>query len=116
MAEVTASDQFDPDSQPDATPDNDPPTQDDEATATPTVNPVADLSLTKTITLFTDVDGSGNISPNDIVLFTITVSNAGPNNATGVGVGDLLPSRATATRRTSPAAGRSRAAPCPGAA
>ena len=40
----------------------------------------------------TDVDGSGNISPNDIVTFTITVSNAGPNNATGVGVGDLLPS------------------------
>ena len=50
VAEVTASDQFDPDSQPDATPDNDPPMQDDEATATPTVNPVADLSLTKSIT------------------------------------------------------------------
>ena len=51
VAEVTASDQFDPDSQPDATPDSDPPTQDDEATATPMVNPVADLSLTKSITL-----------------------------------------------------------------
>ena len=38
------------------------------------------------------MDGSGNISPNDIVLFTVTVSNAGPSNATGVGVGDLLPS------------------------
>ena len=65
VAEVTASDQFDPDSQPDPTPDSDPPTQDDEATATPTVNPVADLSLTKSITLLTDADGSGNISPDD---------------------------------------------------
>ena len=92
MAEVTASNQFDPDSQPDPVPDSDPPTQDDEATATPVVNPVADLSLTKSITLLTDADGSGNISPGDTVTFTITVSNAGPNKATGVGVGDLLPS------------------------
>jgi uncharacterized repeat protein (TIGR01451 family) len=94
VAEVTASDLFDPDSQPDPTADSDPPGQDDEATATPVITPEADLRLTKTVTLFTDTDGSGagNITPGDIVLFTITVFNDGPSNATGVGIGDLLPS------------------------
>jgi uncharacterized repeat protein (TIGR01451 family) len=44
----------------------------------------ADLSLTKT---------AGNPSPgiNQSVTFTVTVSNAGPSNATGVAVSDQLP-------------------------
>ena len=61
VAEVTASNQFDPNSQPDPTPDSNPPTQNDEATDTPTVTPKADLSLTKSVTLLTDTDVSGNI-------------------------------------------------------
>ena len=117
VAEVTDSDQFDPNSQPDPTPDTDPPTQDDEATATPTVSPKADLSLTKSVTLLTDNDGSGlgNITPGDTVTFTITVTNNGPNNATGVGVGDLLPSGYSSPSNFSPAAAPSPAASCRGA-
>ena len=81
VAEVTASDQFDPDS----TPDNDDGDQseDDEDSAT-AVPPVADLSLTKTVSNpFPSVGG--------VVTFSITVSNAGPDDATGVGVGDVVP-------------------------
>jgi len=48
----------------------------------------ADLSLTKTV---------DNSSPHvgDNVIFTITVTNNGPSNATGVVVGDLLPAGLT---------------------
>ena len=79
-AQVTASDQTDPDS----TPNNNAPAEDDQATATPVPVPVADLSLTKTVSNATPTVGSN-------VTFTVTVSNAGPSAATGVRVGDQLP-------------------------
>ena len=79
--------------------------------------PIANLSLSKTVTLLTDNDGSGvgNITPGDFVTFTITVTNSGPNNATGVGVGDLLPSGYSSPTNFSPAGGTSPAASCRGA-
>jgi len=78
-AQVVAVDQFDPDS----TPDNNLPDEDDQAAVT--LDPAtADLSLTKTVS---------NATPNlgDSVTFTITVANAGPDNATGVSILDVLP-------------------------
>ncbi|MFO0807782.1 MAG: SdrD B-like domain-containing protein [Gemmataceae bacterium] len=80
-AEVSAADQFDPDS----TPNNNSTTEDDDDTATVTPGQIADLSLTKTV---------DNARPNvgQTVTFTITVSNAGPNGATNVAVRDVLPS------------------------
>jgi len=78
-AQITASDQFDPDS----TPNNNNPNEDDQASVT-TQQGVADLSLTKSV---------NNPAPNvgSTVTFTITLSNAGPNNAENVVVTDLLP-------------------------
>ncbi|MCG3158533.1 MAG: hypothetical protein DKINENOH_05177 [bacterium] len=85
VAEVTASDQIDPDSQPDPTPDNDPPTQDDEGAATVTPTAVADLSLVKSVNNPTANVGS-------TVTFTIAVTNNGPSTATNVSIGDVIPS------------------------
>ena len=98
LAEVTGSDQYDPDSTPDNgadTNDNgevgpldndgsqDPADEDDGDDAI-VVPQVADLSLIKTVS-----DATPNVG--DVVTFTITVSNAGPDNATNVSVGDALP-------------------------
>ena len=78
-AQVTASDRLDVDS----TPNNDVLAEDDqdEALVTPQV---ADLSLTKAV---------DNPTPNvgDQVLFTVTASNDGPNDATNVTIADALP-------------------------
>src|SRR5262245_33809701 len=78
-AEISASDQPDPDS----TPGNNVAGEDDQddVTATPTQ---IDLSLTKTVN-DTTPDRNQNVT------FTITVNNAGPDQATGVVVEDLLP-------------------------
>ena len=79
VAEVTHSDQGDPDS----TPANNAPAEDDYGTAA--INPtVADLAVVK------DVD---NVHPNvgDNVTFTIVATNNGPDDATGVHVTDVLP-------------------------
>lgn len=78
-AEVIASDQFDPDS----TPNNQDPTEDDQDSATVVLD-LADLSLKKTVSPTT-------VSINDNVIFTISVTNSGPNNATGITVSDKLP-------------------------
>ncbi|MDQ6531411.1 gliding motility-associated C-terminal domain-containing protein [Flavobacterium sp. LHD-85] len=78
-AEVVASDQFDPDS----TPNNQNPAEDDQDSATVVLD-VADLSLQKTVSPAT-------VSINDNVVFTIRVTNSGPNNATGITVSDHLP-------------------------
>ncbi|MEL4308908.1 PKD domain-containing protein [Joostella sp. CR20] len=78
-AEVTASD-F-PDS--DSTPDNADTSEDDYAEVGVTPIPLVDLSLTKTV---------DNATPNigDEVVFTVSVTNAGPSDATDVSVKDLL--------------------------
>ncbi|WP_405209328.1 PKD domain-containing protein [Aquimarina sp. LLG6339-5] len=82
VAEITASDQLDPDS----TPDNDDGNQseDDEDTASIPTPEVSDLSISKVVS---------NTTPNvgDVVTFTITLSNAGSNAATGVSVADVVP-------------------------
>ena len=81
VAEVTASDTFDPDS----TPNNDDGDQseDDEDNAS-VVPEQADLSLTKTVS-----DATPNVG--DSVTFTVTVANAGSDTATNVAVEDVLP-------------------------
>jgi uncharacterized repeat protein (TIGR01451 family) len=81
VAEVTASDQFDPDS----TPGNDDGDQsEDDEDNVGLVPQEADLSLVKAVS---------DVSPNvgDAVTFTVTVSNAGPDDATGVAVEDVVP-------------------------
>jgi uncharacterized repeat protein (TIGR01451 family) len=79
-AEVTAAGESDPDS----TPNNGVTTEDDYAEATTTPVLIADLSLTKVVDNSTPDVGSN-------LVFTLTVSNAGPSDATGVSVTDLLP-------------------------
>ena len=69
---------------PTATP-TDTPTPTVTPTQTPTPTPVVDLSLTKAVDNITPTVGSA-------VVFTITVANAGPNDATGVQATDQLPS------------------------
>ena len=81
VAEVTASDQYDPDS----TPGNDDGDQsEDDEDAVAVLPQRADLSLTKTVS---------DVAPNvgDTVTYTITVSNAGPDDVTGVGAVDTTP-------------------------
>ncbi|APG64711.1 hypothetical protein LPB136_04755 [Tenacibaculum todarodis] len=102
LAEVTASDNFDPDSTPnngvdtdnDGNVENDPDDEDDgdgEEPGEDGVQPTSDISLDKKVVLITDADGSGGPTPFDTVEFTITVTNSGPNNATGIVVKDELP-------------------------
>ncbi|WP_456446518.1 GEVED domain-containing protein [Thiolapillus sp.] len=90
VAQVMDADQDDPDS----TPGNDDGDQseDDEANVTPSVDPVIDLSLVKSVSLTTDADGSGSVTAGDTVTFTLALANAGPANATGVAVRDTVPS------------------------
>jgi uncharacterized repeat protein (TIGR01451 family) len=82
-AEITASDQPDPDS----TPNNDIPAEDDQDSVAVTV-PQIDLSLLKSVD-----DSTPNRNQN--VTFTLTLANAGPDQATGVAVTDLLPTGLT---------------------
>ena len=89
-AQITSADQNDLDS----TPNNNIPTEDDQASVT--VTPAsADLSLTKSV---------NNSSPNvgEQVTFTVTVANAGPSTATGVSVLDQLPAGTTFVSASSP--------------
>jgi uncharacterized repeat protein (TIGR01451 family) len=82
-AEITASDQFDPDS----TVNNNNAGEDDQASATFTAKS-ADLSLTKTVDNALPTVGQN-------VTFTVTLSNGGPNDATNVQVKDQLPAGLT---------------------
>ena len=64
---------------------NDPTPANNSATDTTTVNPLSDLSITKTDGNVTDVAGT-------TVTYTIQVSNAGPSWINGAPVSDVLPS------------------------
>ena len=90
-AQVIASDQPDLDS----TPNDNSTTQDDDDTVTVEPIPVADLSVVKTVSTNTPLMGNQ-------VVFTITVSNAGPSDASGVTVKDVLPSGYTFVESSQP--------------
>ena len=78
-AQVAAADQPDPDS----VPGNGNPREDDQASAS--VRPLAaDLSLTKDV-------NNPSATQGDELIYTISVTNGGPDAATGVAVSDPLP-------------------------
>ena len=79
VAEIIAADQYDLDSQP----GNANAGEDDQASLVVTP-PVSDLSIQKQIDISRPRIG-------DNVQYTVTVSNSGPNDASGVSVLDLLP-------------------------
>ncbi|NPA90626.1 MAG: DUF11 domain-containing protein, partial [Chloroflexi bacterium] len=83
-AEVTASDAEDPDS----TPNNGDPTEDDYASTTVTVTPQADLGITIT-------DTPDPVNAGDPLTYTLTVSNTGPSDAETITVTLDLPSDVT---------------------
>ena len=83
-AQITASGIADPDS----TPNDDSTTQDDDDTQIVTTGAIADLSLDKSVN-----DATPSLGEN--ITFTLTVSNAGPDTATGVTVEDILPAGLT---------------------
>ncbi|QDT08378.1 Large cysteine-rich periplasmic protein omcB precursor [Planctomycetes bacterium K23_9] len=88
-AQISASNQADPDS----TPNNNNPGEDDQDSAAFTPESI-DLSLTKTVS---------NPTPNigDAITFTILVNNAGPSGATGINVRDVLPAGTSFVSATS---------------
>lgn len=79
-AEVTASDQFDPDS----TPNNRNPSEDDQASVTTPLQ-LADLSISKT-------DGQTTTTSGSPITYTIVVTNNGPSNVTSATINDTVPS------------------------
>jgi len=60
-----------------------------------TVNPVADLAVTKT-------DAPDPVAVGSNLTYTVTVTNNGPNNATGVTLADTLPANVTFVSATAP--------------
>ncbi len=82
-AEVTASDQPDPDS----APGNDDASEDDQASATVGGTQI-DLSLTNVV-------ADGTIARGETTTFTVTVRNDGSADATGVSVSDAIPAGLT---------------------
>ncbi|MEM6639518.1 MAG: OmpA family protein [Pseudomonadota bacterium] len=81
VAELTAANELDPDS----TPGNNDPNEDDQDSATITPTFFADLSLTKVVDDDEPVFGQ-------TVTYTLALTNDGPVDATGVTVSDPLPS------------------------
>ena len=79
VVQVTASDQYDPDS----TPGNNNPTEDDFALASTTPQNIVDIEVTKISDVQTVTDG-------DTVTFTISVTNNGPGDATSVVIEDRM--------------------------
>ncbi len=88
-AQVTASDQYDPDS----TPNNNIINEDDQAIANTVPQNLVDIEVTKVSDVQTVVNGS-------TVVFTITVANNGPGNATGVKVEDRMGTNLTYVSHT----------------
>ncbi|MFC1848490.1 DUF11 domain-containing protein, partial [Chloroflexota bacterium] len=82
-AELTAVDQADPDS----TPNNNQPSEDDQESVSLNVLS-ADLAVSKTVNDSTPNEG-------DIISYTITLINNGPDTATNIIITDVLPSGAT---------------------
>ena len=82
VAEVTDSLSFDPDS----TPGNSSTTEDDDAAAAFTVvaPPTAEVAVTKTVNV-------ANAGVGDVVAYTITVTNNGPDAISGGVLNDVLP-------------------------
>jgi uncharacterized repeat protein (TIGR01451 family) len=79
-AQVYSSDQYDPNS----TPNNNDPEENDQDSTTLTVAAAADLQLAKSV---------DNPTPNlnSTIIYTLTVTNDGPDAASGVQVEELLP-------------------------
>ena len=73
-------------------------TDNNSAVDTDVVVPVADLSITKT-------DGQTQVTPGQVLTYTITVNNQGPSAVTGATVADTFPAGLTAVSFTSIAAG-----------
>jgi uncharacterized repeat protein (TIGR01451 family) len=92
MAQVTASDLPDPDS----TPGNGDPSEDDQSSAPINSHGVADLTLSKTA-------NPSAVRKGDQMTYTIVVTNDGPDIATGVIVRDQLPSGVTYVSSSDPA-------------
>lgn len=90
IAEVTASDQYDLDSSPGN--DDGDQNEDDEDSFTLSVSETADLSIVKNISVGTSTPNVG-----DALTFELVISNAGPNDATGIAVEDALPAGVTLT-------------------
>ena len=67
---------------------NDPVTSNNSASATTTVNPAADLAVTKT-------DSPDPVAVGTPLTYTVGVSNAGPSTATGITLSDTLPAGVT---------------------
>ena len=67
---------------------NDPTSSNNSASASTTVNPSADLSITKT-------DSPDPVPAGQQLTYTLTAHNAGPSSATGVQVTDTLPANVT---------------------
>jgi uncharacterized repeat protein (TIGR01451 family) len=65
--------------------EDDPDTGNNSDTETTTVNPAADLSISK------DDAGSDPVDVGDDIVYTLSVTNSGPSGATGVEVTDTLP-------------------------
>ncbi|OWY62813.1 hypothetical protein B7486_56420, partial [cyanobacterium TDX16] len=86
VAEVTAVDQHDPDS----TPGNDDPEEDDQDDETISSEPIVDLEVSKTVP-----SGQESVHVGDEVTYTVTVANDGPSDATNVVVDDQLPAGVT---------------------
>jgi len=74
----------------DDTPDND---SDSAVFAVDT--PQADLAVTKTVGFNNDADSDSGYDPGDTLAYTVTVTNNGPDSATGVEITDAIPSELT---------------------